>query len=345
MPHRTARTQFRRQVINRVGFVLAIFILVTGGATVGFMMIEQLTFFDALYMAVITFTTVGYGDVVPSSSPGRIFAMLTVLFGLLGTGISVGVLADLIFEKAVMDMLRGRKLDKRMNQFKDHFIVCGYGVTGKFVVNALLSNGEQVVVIDTQALEHPGQKHLIIVEGDARKDDVLRRAGIERAKGLAAALQSDADNVFVVLTARSLNERLEIVSRFKDEDTEKKLYAAGANRAVSPYRMGGKNLFLALTAPVMAAMVDDVLLHKDPAVTFSEVDLPTRYGDFYPTLARVRRWCEEAGIILVAAYGKDGQMVFNPNANVSCAEVNRLLVLGELNKNMALGRKLKTVKS
>lgn len=333
-------TQFRRQVFVRVALLLLMFCCVTSLATLGFMIVEDLSFFDALYMAVVTFTTVGYGDLVPLTPQGRVFAMVIIFSGLLGSGISIAILVDLIFEKAIFDMFRGRKLDKRIDQFKDHHIVCGCGVTGRFVVKALLSNGEKVVVIDWEHQDLENSQNLIVIEGDARTDDVLRRAGIARAKGLAAALQDDADNVFVVLTARSLNQNLEIVSRYKDEDTEKKLYIAGANRAISPYRMGGRSLFQALTAPLMASMVDEELLHQKPALTFSDVAIPESYRQAHAHLGQAKAWCDAAGIILVAAYDQQEHLIFNPDPQTKSTAVARLLVLGEMKKNLAFGELL-----
>lgn len=332
---------FRQKILTRILIVLAMLSGVTGFATLGFMIIEGAKPFDAFYMAVVTFTTVGYGDMVPSSLHGRMFAILTIFMGLTGSGVSIALLVDLFFENTLMEILRGRKVGKRILMFRNHHIVCGYGVTGSCIVRSLLDNGEQVVVIEqNHDLDYQEDPKLLVIMGDARKDEILIEAAIDRAKGLAATLTSDSDNVFVVLTARSLNQKLEIVSRYKDADTEKKLYAAGANHAVSPYRMGGHRMFLALTAPTMASMVDGVLRHSTAGVTFSEIHLSENYKRIHPNLSAVSGWAMEEGVIIVAALGRDETSLFNPQPSCPSENIARLLVLGEMGKNAALSARL-----
>ena len=326
-------SQFQRKIRIRFTLVLLMLVGVTLFSTMGFVIIEGIGPFEAFYMAVITFTTVGYGDMVPHSLTGRLFSILTILLGLTGSGVSIALLVDLFFEKTLIDMFKGHKLGKQLLKFKDHFIVCGYGVTGSCITKTLLANGQQVVVIEKKPLELEENQNLIVVEGDARKDEILIDAAIERAKGLASTLTEDADNVFVVLTARALNGALEIVSRFKDDDTEKKLLSAGANHAVSPYRMGAHRLTLALTSPAMASMVDHALHTTKASIAFCEVALPEAYRQRETSLSAAKAIAKELGLLLVAAFDEEGQPVFNPDSAFPCATVERLLMLGPPRQN------------
>lgn len=337
----TNLSEFRRKIQTRLALVLLMLVVVTGFATVGFMLIEGRKPFEAFYMAVVTFTTVGYGDMVPQSYRGRIFAVITIFMGLVGSGVSVALLVDLFFENTLNDILRGRKVGKRILAFRNHHIVCGFGVTGSCIVRSLLSHGQQVVVIE-QDLEKTFPEHpkLLVLQGDARKDDMLQAAAIQRAKGLAATLTSDADNVFVVLTARSHNESLEIVSRYKDEDTEKKLYAAGANHAVSPYRMGGQQMFLALTSPTMASLMNEAVGSHSPEVKFSEVEVGETYRRAHANLSAILKWSEDAGVIVVAAFTQDGRPIFKPLPSHPSEKIIRILILGEMANNAGLVKKL-----
>lgn len=320
---------FRRKVIHRILIVVMVFIVVHTYGTLGFFLVEKVPLFDAFYMAVITLSTVGYAEVFPLSQTGRVFAISIIYVGLLSTGVSVGFLTQLLFEGTVQRVFKGKHMEKVLSKMKNHFIVCGYGATGRQVVAELRAFNESVVLVDRAGVKAPQDEQFVIQLGDARRDGVLLDAGIDRAKGLVSCLTEDADNVFVVLTARSLNPQLKIVSRFKQEDTEKKLQMAGVDAAISPYAMGGKRLAHMLTNPVLLELFDASLEKSTPGVRLVSIRVPSRS----PVLGRrikesgIRE--NSMGALIVAVLDQKGNSNFNPNPDFILENVKELIVMGD----------------
>lgn len=226
---------------NRLAFILVVLLLLPIVGSVGYMLIEGWPWFDALYMTIITLTTVGYTEVHPLSPAGRLFTIVFIFFGVGTVFYSLTILAEMMLRS---DRMR-QHLTKRMLRIMDnHYIVCGYGRTGKRVAAELEQLGKSYVVVDIQAdklaeIERQGKP---IVVGDAADEHILRSAGIDKAAGLVAALDNDAANVFAVLTARELHESLHIVARAENVSAEPKLKRAGANAILSPYEIGAQRL-------------------------------------------------------------------------------------------------------
>lgn len=318
---------FKLKIRKYTLFMAALFIFVNAYATIGFMLVEDTSFSDALFMGVITISTVGYGEVIPLSDAGRFFAVTCIYIGLLTSGVSVAMVANLFFEGTFRQVFRARAKELRMRKLERHYIVCGYGTTGRGIANELLAQGDKVVVIDQVSRDSKGD--LIFMHGDARKDEVLVKAGIKKAAGLATSLTEDADNVFVVLTARALNPDLKIVSRFKDDDTESKLQVAGANHALSPYRMGGHRLAIALTNPPLLEVLDPTFQKSDLKVRFKHVRLPEGSRVAGKMLQESNLREHALGALVVAIIDKQGNTVFNPSSEFPMDHVDQLLVLGD----------------
>lgn len=226
---------------SRITVVLVALLLLPVIGTAGYMLIEDWEWFDALYMAVITLTTVGYMEVHPLSDGGRWFTIIFVFFGVGTAFYSLTLLAERVLRSEQVTLRLARRLLRTMDK---HFIVCGYGRTGRRIVAELRQLGKPYVVIDSneQKVAELLQSGVPVVVGDASLEDTLRQAGIGRATGLAAALNNDAANVFVVLSAREMNEDLHIVARAEHISAETKLKRAGANAVLSPYETGALRL-------------------------------------------------------------------------------------------------------
>ena len=320
--------EFREKSIRRGVLVLCLLVLVNLFGTIGIYFLEDASLMDSFYMAVITLTTVGFREVIPLSQEGRIFAIVLIYMGLVTSGLSVALLMDLLFEGTMIDLFKGKKMEKRLMKLKDHFVVCGYGTTGEGLVRELLAEGESVVIIDLKELPvHPNPRCLAI-QGDARMDKVLKQARIDGAAGLASTLTEDADNVFVILTARSLNPELKLASRFKDEDTENKLIKAGVDHAVSPYRMGGRRLALALTNPGFLEVLDASLKKTGLKVRFIRIEVPENSSVCGKLLkeSKIRDHCQ--GALVVAVIDRQGDSVFNPPGEFRLDHAKHLLILG-----------------
>ncbi len=320
---------YRRKVVRYGAVIVVLFVCALSYGTLGFYWIEKGSLFDSLYMAVITMTTVGFREVIPLTDEGRMFAMTAIFAGLFSSGVSIGLVTNLIFEETLINVLRGRKMEKQMTRMKGHYIVCGFGATGRSIVEELLSMGKEVVVVDKNEINDPILRRCLFLKGDARKDDTLNRVNVAGAAGLASTLTEDADNVFVALTARALNSDLRIVSRFKDEDSEKKLIAAGVDQVVSPYRIGGQRMSLALVNPAFQKILDNTLHSPSIGLQFAHIAVPERSPISGKTLREAGIHKHSHGALVVAAVEKNGRSLFNPASNLDMSNIVELVALGD----------------
>lgn len=239
--------------------ILALSLLVIGG-TLGFLLIEGLSIVDSLFMTVITISTVGFGEVRPLSPAGRLFTIALIMGGAGVAAYSLSIAAEFLISGAWRAQLENRRRNRLMAQLEHHFIVCGYGRVGRHVADELAAEGLPFVVIETSAdkvahIQHAGR---LALQGNAANEEVLRDAGIDRAKGLVAAVNSDAENVFITLTARGMRADLRIIARANYEESEPKLIRAGADRVILPYRTSGKRMVTMMIRPEVADFLDEV---------------------------------------------------------------------------------------
>jgi voltage-gated potassium channel len=243
---------------RRAKAALGILIALTLLGTLGFMLVEQLGFLDALYMAVITLSTVGYQEVAPISEAGRIYTIAFIFVGV-GTGLYAVVnIAEYLIEGRLREALGRRSMDRTIQTLEGHVIVCGFGRLGKVVVEELEQAGTSVVVIDSDPtlesdLEAAGRLHVV---GSALEDSVLRQAGIERAATLVVAMPSDPDNVFVALSARELNPEIAVHARAESAPGVRRLHLAGAGQVISIHRLGGQRIANAIVRPAVVDFIE-----------------------------------------------------------------------------------------
>ena len=251
--------------------VLLTAVVVAG--TVGFMLIEGLPPLEALYLAVTTLSTVGYGDVHPTTTAGRLF---TVGLVVVGVGVALFALTEVArsaYEGQFGYALWKTRMARRVSRLRDHFILCGYGRVGRQIADDLQRAGVPFVVVDRDptGLRQAAERGLAVVEGDAGSDEVLRRAGVEHARGLVAAVAEDADNIYVTLSARALNPKLVIVARGNTDESLAKLERAGADRVVSPYSIGGQLMARLALRPLSVEFVDAIFGGEDSDLLLEEV--------------------------------------------------------------------------
>src|SRR5213083_159526 len=252
----------------RTPFRLRYALMALGGAllfgTVGFHLIEGWSLADSLYLTVQTLTTVGYGDLTPRNGTGRLFAVVVMLMGVGGVALAISTIVQSVVQSELVATFGQRRRSRRMSKLYDHFIICGSGRVGSHLVRDLVRTEQPFVVIENnqQRAAEFSQRGINVLVGDATLEESLREAGVERARGLAACLPNDADNVYVVLTARDLNPRLHIVARAAEEQAEAKLIRAGANRVVAPTIIGGHRMAVALTKPAVDDFIDSITANK-----------------------------------------------------------------------------------
>ena len=238
--------------------LLALALTICGG-TVGFALIEHWSPLDAFYVTVVTLATVGYGDLAPESAAGRLFAVALIVVGVAGATYAASTLfASIVEQRFFGELVRRRRMTYEIEHLRDHYLVCGYGRVGRHVVDALVQMHRPLVVIEANvegaAACRAAGHH--VIEGDATQDAVLLRAGVQRAKGVITALDTDTANLFITLSCRALREDLHIVSRISEDTMEPKFLRAGADRVLCPYTLTGKRLASLASAPQITDALD-----------------------------------------------------------------------------------------
>lgn len=307
---------------------VAIFVAITFGA-IGFFLIEGFTLLDSFYIATETVTTVGYGDVTPKSAGGRIFAIAFMLIGVGTVLYSLTVLAQAVIQSEIFENLEAKRKTKEMEKLENHYIVCGAGRVGRRIIRALQKENCPFVLIerDEKRVAAFDKKGTHILIADATLEENLIRAGVKRAKGLAACLPADADNVYVVLTARGLNKNLHIVARANEEQAEPKLIRAGANRVVAPTIIGSLAMARALLKPAIADFMDTIVAeHLDLVFEEFVVGEKSQYAGKQLLETNISR---ELNLIVMAIRRENGELFFHPVGETRISEGDLLIVVGK----------------
>ncbi|MEJ2635944.1 MAG: potassium channel protein [Calditrichia bacterium] len=295
----------------------------------GYMILEGWDFFDALYMTIISITTTGYSEVHPLSPAGRILTLLVIVVGVITIAYIGGRVAQFFVERYVF---RRRRMLKKLNALRAHYIICGFGRMGKKICTELKENRADFAVIEKNPDEIENLKELnyVYVEGDATDDEALQQAGIKHAKGLVAVLPTEAENVFTTLSARELNREIFIVARAVEEETESKLLRAGANRVVKPYVIGGHRMAQVLLRPGVVDFIDIIARERRIDLSIEEIEVMKGSSLVGQTLAEspIRN---KLNIIIVAISPAGGQVVYNPQSKARIQASDKLIVIGEEN--------------
>jgi voltage-gated potassium channel len=313
-----------RKIVLWTASLLGILLL----GSLGFVWLEGWSFFDALYMTVTTLTTVGYGEVHPLSRTGRIYNMFLILAGMGVMLYIVSSLARVVVEGEIRGALGKRKLLTRIKRLKGHYIICGYGRIGEIIARQLKERGIPLVVVENNPehvsrLEESGYSFVV---GDATREEVLQEAGIDRASGLVAVVHSDADNVYITLTARSLNPDLYIVARAEERGAEQKLKRAGADKVESPYEIGGRKMAYTILRPTVTTFIELAMAEG--------VDLSMEEVTVEPTSPLIGLALKDSGIrrdldlIVVAIKRASGEMLYNPAPDTQIQGEDTLVLLG-----------------
>ena len=331
----TARDSFAGNNRRLLTALLAVAIAIAFG-TLGFYLLEGWSLLDSLYVSAQTVTTVGYGDLTPGTRNGRIFSTVFMLGGVGIVLYALTTMVQAIVQSELVATLGERRQTRKMSKLRNHFIVCGAGRVGSHLIRGLLSSAETFVVLETdpQRVAELTDLGVVVLVRDATLEESLRDAGVEHARGLAACLPDDADNVYVVLTARDLNPHLHIVARAVEEQAESKLIRAGANRVVAPTIIGGHRMAVALTKPA----VDDFL----GSITANQLELAFEQLEVAPgsqlSGQRLRDTTirSELDIVVVSIRRGNGEILFNPSGDTSIESGDILIAIGHAESLMKL---------
>lgn len=312
------------------GSLILLSVLTIG--TAGYMFIESWPFLDALFMTIITMSTIGYGEVRVLSPWGRIFTIGLIVIGVIIASYAITTIVELFASQGFLEQIRYRRRRRELDKIRDHSIICGYGRLGRSLAQELLARGCPIIVIDIEpeAIEACHQRGIPAIHGSAADESILDEAGIDRASSLIAAANSDAENVFIVLTAKSLNPDLPIVSRCNTERSIPKLEKAGVDTVISPHAIAGRRIAQLLTRPNVMSFLDGILEFGDHQMRLEEYIIDEKSPLAGLTLSEAK-----LKVAVLAVTHPDQTLLSHPNADTELLPGAAIIVMGveqELNK-------------
>lgn len=325
-----------KRLLRVIAALAAVFLV----GVIGYSSIEGWCLFDSLYMTVITIASVGYGETHPLTFEGRLFTIVLILCGSATLIYGLSILTAFVVEGDLTDIIRRRTMLKKIGGLSGHFIVCGMSATGRYVVDELKKTGRSFVVIDRdpEKIKALGEAGILTIDGDATNDAVLQSAGINRAAGLLTTLHADADNLFVVVTARGLNPSLRIIAKAINEESERKLRQVGADSVIMPNFIGGLRMASEMIRPSVVNFLDVMLRSQDATVRVEEIPIPAGSPLAGRSLAD-SAILDVEGVTVVAIADASGSYRFNPSRERLLAPGDVIVVMGVVEKILGLQRR------
>ncbi|MBN2670010.1 MAG: potassium channel protein [Bacteroidales bacterium] len=308
---------------------LITFLIIIG--VVGYMLIEEFTFIEALYMTIITVSTVGFEEVHNLSDAGMIFTVILITFSIGAFGYTLTTITRYIIDGVFRNYYKDNKVKKRINKLNNHVIVCGYGRVGKQAVHELLEHGVEVVIIDNDMEEIElirAKDDMLYIHGDATADEIMESAQIGNAQALITTLPKDADNLFVVLSAKELNKKLKIISRASDEHSDKKLKRAGASNVIMPDRIGGQRMAKLVAQPDIVEFIENILIQNSSEVNLVEISCNILHESLLNKTIGSLGIRNKSGANIIGLKDQAQTYIFNPPADQKIKPTDKLFVLG-----------------
>jgi voltage-gated potassium channel len=314
--------------------------LIVSGGIAGYMIIEKMNFLDALYMTTISITTVGYREVHPLSDAGKIFTVILLVTSWATFAFAISRITQFVISGEINNYFKTRKLMKEISKLQNHVILCGYGRNGQQAARMLKAHNVPFIVIEKdkqlmQKMEAEGEK-ILHLDGDSTEDEVLKDAGVKRARALITTLPVDAQNVFIVLTARDLNPDMQIVSRASEASSVSKLKKAGANNVIMPDFIGGTHMATLVSKPDVVEFIDYLSGEEGEGIHIESVDyrqLPEKVQD--KTLRDVMDW-NKTGVNCIGVKSTEGKFLINPPDNILITPGMKVIVLGNREQIMKM---------
>ncbi len=316
-----------RSKINTAFLLLGVLLVI---GVFGFKIMSGYSWLDALYMTVITITTVGFGEVNPLDEEAKVFTIFLILTSVVIVGYSIKVITEYILTKNNIEELKQKKMQKKIDSLKGHIIICGYGRNGKQAATKLLAYGKPFVVIEKnkEQIDKYQSDMVPFVLGNANEDDVLLQAGVDRADCLISALPNDADNLFVVLSARQINKDMSIISRASQETSYNKLKLAGANNVILPDRIGGDHMASLVVVPDLIEFIDNLSIVGKSNINIEEIPVEKLYDTSEVKTIRDLDLRKKTGCNVIGYKDVDGEYLVNPEADQKLIPKSKIIVLG-----------------
>jgi voltage-gated potassium channel len=319
---------------------VGIWIVIAFGTT-GYRLIEGWPVLDCFYMTMITLTTIGFGEIYPLSPQGRVFTVVIIFlgFGIVGYSALTGV--RFFIEGEFTRILKRRRDMKAIEELRNHYVVCGFGRMGSFICHEFDRRDVPFVVVEkkSEVQEHIRDAGYLLSPGDATQEEVLRAAGIDKAKGLVSVLESDAANLYTVLTGRQLNSGLDITARAGERSAQRKLKLVGADRVINPYLLGGMRLVIGVLKPDVLGFLDVVVDYKERQIEIEQLRIREGSAWCGKKLADTRI-AEDRRLIVLSIKKEDGQLVFNPEADTVLERGDTLIAIGDTDAFGGLGSRV-----
>lgn len=313
-----------RRIVKPIGFLTLL--LLIGSA--GYHYIEGYSFVDAVYMTTITISTVGFGEVHPLSYAGKIFTLSVILGGVIFYGLAINSMIKIILETSFRELLEQSIMEKKLKSLKEHFIICGGGRFAYALAQEFEKAGKEFVIIENnlESIVAQNNSTWLLLNADAMQEETLVQAGIMNAKGLASVLPTDADNLFVVLSARRLNPAIRIETRVSMESTRPKMLQAGADKVISPYTAGGRQMARSILEPDIAEFVEVVMERGDLGLELKVHNITEE--DDYAGKKLIESDFRQRGYIVIAIKKKGAKLMFAPSASEELNPGDQIYLLG-----------------
>ncbi|MEI6123082.1 MAG: potassium channel protein [Bacteroidota bacterium] len=320
----------RNNFISKFFYAIVIILLVIALGTLGYILIENYSFIDALYMTVITVGTVGYREVIPLTVQGKIFTIFLIILSLGVLAYSLSLITSYFVEGELRNLYRNYKTKSGVKKMKNHVIICGYGRNGKQAALRLNAHKEPFVVIDNnhEIVVKYGLKNVVFVEGDATLDEILIGAGVQHAKALITTLPIDPDNMYVVLSSRALNSDIKIISRASNESAQQKLIIAGANNVVIPESVGGAHMASLVINPDILHFFNMIFIPGEDSPNLVEFACNNMNHEFQNRTIEELKIRIKTGANIIGLKTSDNKFIINPPPNTRLVNDSKLFVLG-----------------
>ena len=315
---------------SKINTAISLLILLFFTGVFGFKLMSGYSWIDAVYMTVITVTTVGFGEVQPLDPQAKIFTVFLILTSVVIVGYAFKIITEYIISRNDISELKHKKMQKQIDSLSNHIIICGFGRNGKQAAKKLIMHKRSFVVIESnkELIEKHQNDTILFVWGNANDDEVLQLAGVDRAECLISALPSDSDNVFVVLSARQMNTNIRIISRASNESSYSKLKLAGANNVILPDKIGGDHMASLVVVPDLLEFIDNLSIIGNGSINIEEIAAEELYDTSVIKTIQDLQLRKNTGCSVIGYKSESGEYVINPEASQKLAPKSKVIVLG-----------------